>query len=303
MSNLEHSQRIPRGVVSTAIASLLARRSMFAADAKTLADCMLLADALGRRSGGHRQLEAVLELIELGQMDPRARLLPISQTAAVANFDGSTGCGAVAATQALKTACELAQTVGVGTVTVTNCRWAGEPATHLLHAAENGLIGHFRASAPASLAWPDTDQAVCSGGLSAWAVPCTDEPPVMWSREITTANFAEAWIGDVLCGPLSGRKLPVERTRPVEQVSVELFVQVFDPAHFGGQEAFAKKMKAGWPHGPQQSPESSAGFLSLTRSHDFEKDGIPLDELDVELLQSLAAKLRVELPTELQPAS
>lgn len=82
-----------------------------------------------------------LDAIDAGDIDPRARVLTVSETPAVAVLDGSRAVGHVAATKAMTIAIEKAKDVGTGTVAVGNSQHLGAASVYALMAAREGLIG------------------------------------------------------------------------------------------------------------------------------------------------------------------
>lgn len=152
---------VDRTMLRQLVVKLLQRKGMFVAEAEIVADRMIDADLRGRHRFGVGALSDYLEAMDLGDIDPRARMITISETTAIANVDGSTGMGHVAATRAMSMAVEKASAVGTGMVVIRNSRPCGDLDVIARLAACHGLIGFVASSEDPDttpvhgLVWPD----------------------------------------------------------------------------------------------------------------------------------------------------
>ncbi|MEZ6068421.1 MAG: Ldh family oxidoreductase [Planctomycetaceae bacterium] len=182
---------VPVEQLRQVIVAALVKKSMFQFDAEIVADRMLEADLRGIDGHGAVALPRYLGIMDAGNIDPRARVLTESETAAVAVLDGSRAMGQVAATKGMQLAMQKASEVGTGTVVIHHSLHFGAAAVYALLAARSGLIG-FCASNPAGrgVAAPGTNYAAVSNAPLAWAIPTSDlDDPIV----IDFACGAASW--------------------------------------------------------------------------------------------------------------
>ena len=106
--------RVDRANLTQLILKLLQRKGVFASEAEIVVSRLIEADRCGQFADGVGSLPQYLDAMDLGDIDPRARIITLSDTPASAFFDGSTGIGHVAATRAMLLAIEKARIVGTG---------------------------------------------------------------------------------------------------------------------------------------------------------------------------------------------
>src|SRR5690606_8677197 len=111
-------QRIAVDALRQFLLKALVKKSMFQFDAETVAARLIDADLQGRSAYGVRSLPRILDAMDAGDVDPRARILTEVETPAIAVICGSTAVGAVAATKGMQVAIDKARGVGIGAVTV-----------------------------------------------------------------------------------------------------------------------------------------------------------------------------------------
>ncbi|MEK6261181.1 MAG: Ldh family oxidoreductase [Planctomycetota bacterium] len=177
--------RLDRVLLTQLVVKLLQRKGMFVAEAEIVACRMIEADQSGHGAEGVRTLPRLLEVLDLGDIDPRARLITVTETPAIAVLDGSTGMGQVAVTRAMLLAIEKAKVVGTGTVVVRNSQPCGDPGTYVRLAAEAGLIGFCTTSFGGSWLGGMSDQPF------AWGLPAGEDGPVIWSKTCTRISVSE----------------------------------------------------------------------------------------------------------------
>ncbi len=177
--------RVDRAILTQLVVKLLQRKGMFVAEAEIVANCLIAADQSGYGADGVRTLPRLLEVLDLGDIDPRARLITVTETPAIAVLDGSTGMGQVAVTRAMLLAIEKAKVVGTGTVVVRNSQPCGAPGVYVRLAAEAGLIGFCTTSFGGSWLGGMGDQPF------AWGLPAGDGGPVIWAKTCTRISVSE----------------------------------------------------------------------------------------------------------------
>ncbi len=182
--------RVPVEALRDFVARVLVRKSVFQYDAQTAAERMIEADLRGLSSHGIRLLPGVVEALDLGDIDPRARVLVENETAAVATLDGSRALGQVAATKAMELAIQKAREVGTGTVTVHHSQHLGAASVYAALAAQAGLIGFCTSTTGGpTVSAPGTAGAAVTNSPLAWAIPAGDEAPIV----VDLATGAASW--------------------------------------------------------------------------------------------------------------
>ena len=120
---------------------LLSAASLFEVDAEPVADALVWADRAGRPEDGLAMLPSLLEKIESGVIDPRGRPLVLAEGPAVVRLDGSSGCGPVAAAEAVGIVSKRAAESGLAACFVKGGRDLGSPLYAADRIAESGHLG------------------------------------------------------------------------------------------------------------------------------------------------------------------
>lgn len=252
------------------VIKLLQRKGMFAAEAEIVAERMIEADLQQRSGEGVGSLPEYLEAMDLGDIDPRARMITVSETPAIAVLDGSTGIGHVATSKAMLIAVEKAGAVGTGSVVVKNSRPCGDLGGVARLAAMQGMIGLVTTSfddGAESLGW-------------AWAVPAPPGAAPYVQRE-RSSNLAGAFsILCILSAGLAGAD-PLPRKRKAARAAnvVEYNLTAISPDKFGSWDAFSSKWKSLW-HTTVNVEDQTASTT------------VPLQPTDAQRLAELAAKVK-----------
>ncbi len=190
----------------------LTRKGQFAADAELVIARLLEAEQRGSTVGSLSAFAEILSALDLGDVDPRARTLTVTETPAVAVLDGSTGLGQVGASRAMALALQKASQTGIALVVVKNSQPLVDVAGIALLAAKEGCLGFCAAN------WGKADHATNAGTpwLSAqpqaWAMPHAD---ALW----VTAHLATAFdplksvVSLLLTAGLTDSKLPSAKKR------------------------------------------------------------------------------------------
>lgn len=276
-ANLVHVDRL---ILQQLAIKLLQRKGMFVAEAQIVADRMIEADLEQRPSEGIGTLPEYLDAMDLGDIDPRARMITISETPAIALLDGSTGMGHVATTKAMEIAVQKALTVGTGTVVLRNCRPCGDLGGIVRQAAVQGLIGLIATSF-------DTGSSDPAGELTlAWGIPGPEgRAPLIQRGNNQPLNGALPLLFSILSAGMAGAE-PAPRKRKAVRAAntVEYSLMAISPNQFGTQDSFRAKWNALWP--TSDAPASVTQEPLTT---------VPLPPTDATRLAELASKIKFEV--------
>jgi LDH2 family malate/lactate/ureidoglycolate dehydrogenase len=119
---------------------LLVALGVPAADAVTIAHCLVLADLRGVDTHGLMRLPGYLERLRRGLINPKPQLVIERKTPVVAALDGQDGFGFVTATHAMADAIMIARTYGIGVVSVRRSTHFGMAASYVLQAIEANMM-------------------------------------------------------------------------------------------------------------------------------------------------------------------
>jgi len=276
--------QVDRGLLTQLSLKLLQRRGMFAAEAEIVVARLIEADLCGLFSEGVGSLPQFLDAMDVGDIDPRARMITRSETPAVMLLDGSTGIGHVAATRAMLLSIDKARAVGTGTVVIQNSRLCGDVGAIARLAAEAGMIGFVTNSFAESLA---NDAA---GYPSAWGLPAAAGSVSLIVRD-RSRNLEESssLVLGLLSAGLAGGEAMTRKRKPARVANtVEHFVQAIDPDLFGSRE----RLLAKWGSTISENPTAMTSTASLD---DATVSTVPLQSVDASALAYLAAKIKFDV--------
>jgi LDH2 family malate/lactate/ureidoglycolate dehydrogenase len=123
-----------------------------AAEAKTVADNLVMAERRGIATHGVNFLIPLAERIAQGLVVVPTKVTTVSDADAVCHLDGGNGLGQTAATQAMRMAIEKARRFGIGLSLVRNTNHIGLLAWYTLMAADEGFVGFCSCNGAASMA-------------------------------------------------------------------------------------------------------------------------------------------------------
>lgn len=266
---------VERTALELVAGKLLQRKGMFAAEAEIVVHRMIEADQSGRSQDGVGSLPDFLDAMDLGDIDPRARLITVTEAPAVAVLDGSTGMGHVAASRGMLMAIEKAKVGGIGNVVIRNSRPGGDLGTIATLAASQGLIGLVHISM-------DLDADGNPHANIAWSVPAAPGLKPLVSRSNRSGlGDSMAFLYGALCSGLAGVDMPPRKRKPVWVANVvEYSVTAISPEKFGTAESLLEKWK-------------TSEIVPVAQ--DTEKPSVPLLLKDAERLASLATKIKLAL--------
>ena len=150
-----------KGTVYAAVADatafttrLLMAHKLPAADAQTVAHCLVRADLRGVDTHGIQYLEHYLDRVEKGLINPRPSLKVEQQTPVAGALDGHNGFGFVVGMTAIDAAIEMAREFGIGIVAARHSTHFGMAASYVLRAVEAGFVAQVYSNAsPAMPPW------------------------------------------------------------------------------------------------------------------------------------------------------
>lgn len=169
---------------------MLIKKSMFQFDASVAVKRMLEADLYGYSSHGCGRICESLDAMDLGDIDPRARVLVLDENDAITLLDGSRALGQVAATKGIESAIAKAKSSGVGIAAISNSQTLGAASVYVRMAVAEGMIALCLSSTGgATVAAPGTHAGAVGNAAFAYGVPVEDRTPLIFD----SACGAESW--------------------------------------------------------------------------------------------------------------
>jgi LDH2 family malate/lactate/ureidoglycolate dehydrogenase len=275
--------RVNRANLSQLVVKLLQRKGMFVAEAEIVANRSIEADQCGQFRHGVGSLPQYLDAMDVGDIDPRARIITLSETPAVALLDGSTGIGHVAATRAMLFAIEKARAVGTGTIVIKNSRLCGDVGGIARLAAEVGLIGFVTNSFAERVVNDVGDHAL------AWGLPVSagSEPRIVRDYSLNLGEASSLVLGLLSAGLAGGEALSRKRKTARVADTVEHFVQAIDPDKYASRDTLLAK----W--GPTLA--ATQPTAAAASRDDAADRTVPLQFADARALAELAARIKFEI--------
>jgi hypothetical protein len=266
---------IPRGTIHDLVTKLLQRKGMFVAEAEIVAERMIETDLQRTADEGTGTLPGYLEAMDLGDIDPRARIITVSEAAALAVLDGSSGIGHVAATRAMQLAIEKSRVVGTGSVIVKNSRPCGDLGTIARLAARAGSIGLVTTSFHEETGNPASFDL-------AWSVPAAEgREPIVGRENRQNLGNAGLFLCGILSSGLSGSDPAGRKRKGLREANVvEYCLQALDPSLFGVSSTLLEKWRS-------LTPNESANPAAST-----DQTTIGYSAAHGKMLSGLAAKIK-----------
>lgn len=144
---------IPFDVIGDFMVKVMLKSGIPEADAKMVADGLLMADKLGFDSHGVNRLKPIyLDRIKDGILNPVTNFKIVREGPTTAVIDGQNGMGHVISTSAMKMAIDKAKKFGMGMVVVRNSSHYGFAGYYPLMAVEENMIGITGTNARPSIA-------------------------------------------------------------------------------------------------------------------------------------------------------
>lgn len=177
---------------------------MFQFDASVAVKRMIEADLYGIPSHGCARFCEYLDAMDLGDIDPRARVLVLDENDVMTIMDGSRAIGHVAATKGMESAIAKAKKTGVGVTAVGNSQTLGAASVYARMAVGQGMIGICMTSTGgATLSGIGSYFAAVGNSAFAYGVPIENAAPLIFDA----ACGAESW-GKLQLMKRYGRPIP-----------------------------------------------------------------------------------------------
>jgi uncharacterized oxidoreductase len=161
--------------------------------ARFVGDSLVDANLAGHDSHGVIRLLNYVELVEAGEVDPKAEPMLLSTDGATAKIDGGWGWGQLSMWLATETAIGLAREHGLGAAVVVRSYHIGRVAPYVEHVARNGMIGLAMANAGPAVAPYGGKERVMGTNPIAWAAPRAEgKAPIC--LDVATSTVAEGKI-------------------------------------------------------------------------------------------------------------
>ncbi len=146
------SKRFPAEELTTFCCAVLERLDVPAADARHVADCLVLAELRGVDSHGVVRLPVYAKRLQAKVVNARPNIRVEPRAAAVSLVDGDNGLGPVVGARAMEEALRLAEASGIGYVGVRGSNHFGAAAYYVAQAIARGYIGCAVSNAPPNMA-------------------------------------------------------------------------------------------------------------------------------------------------------
>lgn len=167
--------------------AVLEKLGVPAGDARTVADCLLLADLRGVDSHGLIRLPVYARRVRAGAVKAQPQIAVHTPYSAVALVDGDNGLGAVVGRRAMEKAIELARTCGTGFVGVRRSNHFGPAAFYVEMAVRAGMIGCAISNAPPNMAAFGGRQRFLGTNPFAVGIPAGEERPLVFDAATSVA--------------------------------------------------------------------------------------------------------------------
>ncbi|WP_175517262.1 Ldh family oxidoreductase [Planctomicrobium piriforme] len=184
--------RLPVAQLQPVVEQLLVKHSMFLFDAKVAAARLLEADLYGVPSHGTALLCRILNAIDCGDIDPRGRVLTLTDAPCFATLDASRAIGSVAATKGAELAIAKAKEHGVGVVAMGNGQTLGAAEVYVRLMAAAGVLGICCTSTGgATVSAPGSRAGAVGNCAFAYAVPLQGRVPLVFDSACGTESWGK----------------------------------------------------------------------------------------------------------------
>ncbi len=148
---------------------------------------MLHATRLGVDSHGVRLLDHYVRVLAEGRVNPRPQVRLVGGFGAVASLDVDDGHGALGGYRGMEEAVRLAQSLGLGAVSIRNSSHFGAAGAYALAAAEAGCIGLAVCNSDSFVRLHDGAERFHGTNPIACAVPVAGQRP--WLLDMATSSI------------------------------------------------------------------------------------------------------------------
>ncbi|KIW62932.1 hypothetical protein PV04_09820 [Phialophora macrospora] len=193
----EHARRFVRDV--------LQGNGVPAENASIVADCLIQADLRGVDTHGMNRIPSYMERIRQGVLDPAAEPAFEQITPVVGQVDGRNAFGFLCAHLGMQRAIEMAQTYGIGVVSVKHSNHFGMSAWIVQQAIDAGMMSLvFTNSSPALPVWGGKEKLMGVSPIACGA-PAGKAPPFILDMAPSVAAR-----GKIYKAKRRGEKIPLD---------------------------------------------------------------------------------------------
>jgi ureidoglycolate dehydrogenase (NAD+) len=183
---------------------LLTRGGFGPAVAAEMADLLVWANLRGVDSHGVLRIPRYVEMLQLGQVRADFEMEVVSSHGAIRVLDANKAPGATAMNRAVKEACTIADSLGLGWCGVRRTSHAGAIGYFVEQVAKSGKVGiAMTASKPLMSYFGARGEALSTNPL-AIGIPSPDGPPLI--LDISTAAVA---LGKIMAAKDAGKPIPI----------------------------------------------------------------------------------------------
>jgi LDH2 family malate/lactate/ureidoglycolate dehydrogenase len=175
----ETETRVDAGELLAGIQTIFENCGMSAADARLLADSLVVADVRGVHSHGVLRVPDYVKKLTRDGVNPRGRPRVVRDAGAAMVVDGDNAMGQIACHFAMERAIDRAATTGVAVAAVRGSNHCGALFYFATMALKRGMIGVATTNAlPTMAPWGGLDKILGINPLAV-AIPSGSEPPIV----------------------------------------------------------------------------------------------------------------------------
>ncbi|KAK5704831.1 hypothetical protein LTR97_001940 [Elasticomyces elasticus] len=209
-NNMSEEQEVPKHYVSAADAQayaegVLTGNGVPSENATIVARCLVAADLRGIDTHGVNRIPSYMARIRQGVLDPKAQPTLQQITPAVAQVDAHNAFGFVAAHMGMKSASTMAQTFGIGMVSVKHSNHFGMSAWLVQQAIDEGMMSLvFTNSSPALPVWGGREKLMGVSPIACGAPGGNEKPFILDMAPSVAAR------GKIYKAKRRGEKIPLD---------------------------------------------------------------------------------------------
>lgn len=176
----DHLVRVKAGEARSFVEAVLVGNGVAEQNAKIVANCLVQADLRGVDTHGVNRIPSYMARIRQGVLDAKASPTLERITPVVAQVDGHNGFGFPAAHMAMASAIEMAQTFGIGMVSVKHSNHFGMSAWLVQQAIDAGMMSLvFTNSSPALPVWGGREKLMGVSPIACGAPAGKEKPFIL----------------------------------------------------------------------------------------------------------------------------
>jgi L-2-hydroxycarboxylate dehydrogenase (NAD+) len=200
----EEYVRVDHESLKNFVAAVLSSHSVPKEHSRIVADVLVTADLMGIESHGVQRLKRYTVGIQVGSVNPKARMTAVRESASTALIDGDAGLGQVIAYNAMEIAVKKAGEVGVSIVGVRNSHHFGIAGYYALQAVRRNMIGLVMTNSEALVAYTHTVGRNVGTNPIAVGFPTKNPPPMLFDAATSVVP-----IGKIEVYAKEGKKIPL----------------------------------------------------------------------------------------------